>query len=347
MIWQLIDSSTVGGAERHIATLADGLRSSGHPVEVVLLADHLASRGLNPWLSQLDDVRLPYRQLDGSFGSLRRALVKERPKLLHTHGYKAGILGRLAARVAGVPVVSTFHSGERGAYPVGAYEFLDDWTSLLGGRIAVSETIAHRLPFGASVVPSYVKTAPSAPAGPLPRLAGFVGRLSAEKGPETFCRLAAEDIASRPDPLAWHVWGDGPLRAELEAKYGRHVTFHGIATRMDDVWPQVGLLVMPSQFEGVPLAALEAAARGIPVLASRVGGLPTVVNQGVTGWLFEPGSLAAAQAGLQAWRDAAGRDSTVLRRACWAKARDDFSEARWLPDVLAVYRAQGWSGTQV
>jgi glycosyltransferase involved in cell wall biosynthesis len=347
MIWQLIDSSTVGGAERHVATLADGLRSSGHPVEVVLLADHSASRGLNPWLSQLDDARLSYRHLDGSFGSLRRALVKERPKLLHTHGYKAGILGRLAARVAGVPVVSTFHSGERGAFPVGAYEFLDDWTSFLGGRIAVSETIARRLPFKAAVVPSYVKTAPSAPTGPLPKLAGFVGRLSAEKGPETFCQLAAEDIRSQTDPIAWHVWGDGPLRAELEAKYSQHVTFHGIATRMDDVWPQVGLLVMTSQFEGVPLAALEAAARGIPVLASRVGGLPTVVAERVTGWLFEPGNLSDANAGLQAWRDAVSQDATALRRACWVKARDDFSETRWLPEVLAVYRSRGWSGTQV
>ncbi len=347
MIWQLIDSSTVGGAERHVATLADGLRSGGHPVEVVLLADHTASRGLNPWLSQLADARLPYRHLDGSLGALRRALAAHRPGLLHTHGYKAGILGRLAARAASVPVVSTFHSGERGALPVGAYEFLDDWTSFLGGRIAVSETIARRLPFTSAVVPSYVQTAPSAPVGPLPKLAAFVGRLSAEKGPETFCRLATQDITSRSDPLAWHVWGDGPLRAGLEATYRQHVTFHGIATRMDDVWSQVGLLVMPSQFEGVPLAALEAAARGIPVLASRVGGLPTVVDHGVTGWLFEPGNLTAAAAGLQAWRDAAGRDATALRRACWAKARADFSETRWLPDVVAVYRSQGWPGTQV
>jgi glycosyltransferase involved in cell wall biosynthesis len=337
MIWQLIDSSTVGGAERHVATLADGLRSSGCPVEVVLLAQH----GRNPWLDQLDDARLPYRHLDGSFGGLRRALATERPKLLHTHGYKAGILGRLAARAAGVLVVSTFHSGERGAFPVGAYEFLDDWTSLLGGRIAVSETIARRLPFKSAVVPSFVQTAPSAPTAPLPKLAAFVGRLSAEKGPEMFCRLAAHDVASGPDAIAWHVWGDGPLRAELEARYGQHVTFHGIATRMDDVWPKVGLLVMPSQFEGVPLAALEAAARGIPVLASRVGGLPTVVRHGVTGWLFEPGNLTAAGAGLNAWRDAVSHDATALRHACWSKARDDFSQTRWLPDVLAVYRSTG------
>jgi glycosyltransferase involved in cell wall biosynthesis len=99
--------------------------------------------------------------------------------------------------------------------------------------------------------------------------------------------------------------------------------------------------VMPSHFEGVPLAALEAAAHGIPVIASRVGGLPKVVTEGATGWLFEAGSLAAAEAGLHAWRTAVAQDAAALRRACWTKARDHFSESRWLPEVLAVYRAHG------
>jgi glycosyltransferase involved in cell wall biosynthesis len=343
MIWQLIDSSSVGGAERHIATLADGLRSGGHPAEIVLLADHSQGGGKprNPWLAQLEDAGLPYRYLDGSLGGLRAALRAARPQLLHTHGYKASILGRLAARLAGVPVVSTFHSGARGAYPVGVYELADDWTSFLGARIAVSDVIARRLPFRSAVVPSYVQTGPAPSIEPLPRLAAFVGRLSPEKAPDLFCQLALRDAASGADPLAWHVWGDGPMRRELETTYGAHIKFHGIATRMDDVWPQVGVLVMPSHFEGVPLAALEAAARGIPVLASRVGGLPTVVAEGQTGWLFPVGDLAAAHDGLQAWRAATGRDAVGLRRACWDKARREFSEARWLPEVLAVYRSVG------
>ena len=336
MIWQFIDSSSVGGAERHVATLADGLRRHGHPAKIVLLARH----GENPWLAQLTDSGLPVRHLDGTLGGLRRALLQVRPRLLHTHGYKAGVLGRLAARLARVPSVSTFHSGARGPFPVGAYEWLDDWTSLLGARIAVSETIRQRLPFKSTVIPSYVQTPGAPPTAPLPPVAAFVGRLSAEKAPDLFCELAARhQAASNVAPLAWHIWGDGPMRRELEAKYGGIVTFHGIATRMDDVWPQVGALIMPSHFEGVPLAALEAAAHGIPVLASRVGGLPIVIDDGVTGWLFPVGDLAAAGAALATWRMAVTHDSTALRRACWDKARRDFSEARWLPEVLRVYEA--------
>ena len=333
MIWQFIDSSSVGGAERHIATLADGLRRHHEPCEIILLARH----GQNPWLAQLNDAGLPFRHLDGTWRGLRQALGAERPKLLHTHGYKAGILGRLAARLAGLPVVSTYHSGARGAFPVGAYEWLDDWTSGLGARIAVSDTIARRLPFKSTVIPSYVNT-PAVPSTELlPMVAGFVGRLSAEKAPDLFCALAAQAQASGAAALSWEIWGDGPMRGELEAAYGTTVKFHGIATRMEDVWPRIGLLVMPSHFEGVPLAALEAVAHGIPILASRVGGLPTVIDDARTGWLFPVGDLAAAGRGLAAWHDASAHTCATLRHACWDKARREFSEERWLPEVLAVY----------
>ncbi len=341
MIWQFIDSSSVGGAERHIATLADGLRRRGHPTEIVLLADHTKTHGPNAWLPQLADAGLPFRHLDGSLLGIRHALRATRPALLHTHGYKAGIFGRAAARTAGVRVVSTFHSGARGPFPVGAYEWLDDWSSALGARIAVSAAIAARLPYKSTVIPSYVQTSAVPPSAPLPPLAAFVGRLSPEKAPDLFCQLAARAQGAGATPLSWHVWGDGPMRRDLEEKYAGAVTFHGIATRMDDVWPQVGVLVMPSHFEGVPLAALEAAARGIPVLASRVGGLPSVVAEGATGWLFPVGDLVAADAALAAYRDASARDVKKLRHACWQKASEEFSEARWLPEVLSVYRTAG------
>lgn len=337
-IWQFIDSSSVGGAERHVATLADSLHRRAMPVSVLLLQDHRA----NPWLAQLEAATIPHRHLDGRLRTLVMALKAERPALLHTHGYKAGILGRAAARITGVPVVSTFHSGERGPYPVGIYEFVDDWTSCLGERIAVSSAIGDRLPFSSCVIPSYVTIGSEPPATALPRLAGFVGRLSNEKGPDLFCRIAAA-CAAEPalQGVEWHVWGDGPMRRALEAEYEGLVTFHGIAADMDLVWPRIGLLVMPSRFEGVPLAALEAAANGVPVLASAVGGLPSVVDDGRTGWLFGEGDIAGALRGALRWRADIEEDCARLRRDCWLKAREDFSEDRWLPEVLAVYRRAG------
>ena len=338
MIWQFIDSSSVGGAERHIETLAVSLVRQGIPVRIVMLADH----GKNPWQIQLAGAGLEVVCLDGRFQTLLQALKFQRPALLHTHGYKAGILGRVAARLAGVPVVSTFHSGARGAFPVGLYEALDDWTSGLGQRIAVSEAVQARLPFASQVIPSYVHTPTAPTTAPLPPLVAFVGRLSAEKAPRDFCRLAARarDLEGF-DGVSWHGWGDGPQRVELEAEYGARVQFHGVSTDMAAVWPRVGLLAMPSRFEGVPLAALEAAAHGIPVLASRVGGLPTVIADGRTGWMYPAGDIDAAMRGLVQWQSERQLNNTALRAACWDKARSDFSEARWLPEVLAVYRAAG------
>lgn len=333
MIWLLIDSSSVGGAERHIATLAQSLARLRIPATVVLYAGH----GANPWLAQLATDNVPVRILGNSFARLFAALRRDRPRLLHTHGYKAGVLGRLAGRVVGVPVVSTFHSGSRGKFPVGVYDWLDEWTSILCHRIVVSEAIQRRLPFRSTHIPSFVLTPETPPTGPLSRRVGFVGRLSEEKGPDIFCEIARR---ARPG-VEWHVYGDGPMRGALERDFGAVVRFHGVAAKMEPVWSSLGLLLMPSRSEGVPLAALEALARGVPVLASRAGGLPSVVIQGATGWLFEPNDIREAMERLETWRAQGPVAEAAIRRSCWNHVRENFSEARHMPGVLAVYRAAG------
>ena len=176
MIWQLIDSRGPGGAERHIATLVQSLSGCGVKSKVVLLADH----GPNAWPVQLRQAGADVHHLDGRFGGLLGALRRDRPSLLHTHGYKAGILGRAAAVLCRVPVVSTFHSGEREPFPVSLYSRLDEWTSLVGQRVAVSPGVAKRLPFSANVIANYIATEPQPSAMPLPRRIAFVGRLSEE-----------------------------------------------------------------------------------------------------------------------------------------------------------------------
>lgn len=333
-VWLLIDSSSVGGAERHVANLAAALRGRGIAAEIVLYQAH----GRNPWIDQIEGAGLQYRVLDGSPRGLLAALRCDRPGLVHTHGYKAGILGRFAACITGVPVVATFHAGERSGWPVGAYEWLDDWTAILGGRIAVSEPVRARLPFGAEVIPSFLRVPPEPNLGPLPLSVGFVGRLSEEKGPDLFCRLAE----AAPPGLAWHVFGDGPLRGDLEARHAGRVTFHGVVTDVSVIWARIGLLCMPSRFEGVPLAALEAMANGVPALASRVGGLPGMIDDGVQGFLFDRDDLAGGLAALRRWRDLDAVGSRRMRLAAWARIRDRFSEERLLPKILAVYARRGW-----
>ena len=336
VIWQLLDSSQIGGIESHVAALSALLNAHGRPTTIVLLAPHPA----NPWLTQLAAAGLAFRTLEGGPAALLRALRRDRPALLHTHGYKAGILGRPTARLAGVPVVSTFHAGERAPFPVSLYQDVDAWTSRLAPRIAVSAAIAETLPFPATVIANFVQPGRGERTGD-GRTVAFVGRLSPEKGPDLFC-----EIAERSHPsLRFEVYGDGPMRAELEAEHGDRVRFHGVRAGMAGAWPSIDLLLMPSRAEGLPMAALEAMAAGAPVLASRVGGLPTLIDHGETGWLFEAGAVDEAAALLSRWRmsDAAMRQAVGVRARAAVAAR--FGPDQALARFLAVYRDAGLDGS--
>lgn len=333
MIWLLVDSSTVGGIERHVATLAQAFAGRGERTEVVLLAPHAN----NPWLRQLDAAAIPFTILDGTFGGLLRAIEKSAPDIIHTHGYKANILGRFAALWTRTPVVATFHAGERAPFPVSLYQTADEWTSFLGGRIAVSQAIQQAIPFKTRFIENFLLLPPPPVAQNLPRKVGFVGRLSHEKAPDRFC-----EIAVRCKGIAeFHVWGDGPMRAELEQAYATNVTFHGLVTDLTPVWSSLGLLLMPSRAEGLPMAALEALSSGVPIAAAPIGGLPALVEPGETGWLFDGADLSAAEEALNAWTGQTPNQQRTMRMACWSLVRDRFSEHQQLPKFLAAYQAAG------
>lgn len=330
-IWQFVDSSGIGGIETHVRVLARALIDAGHPARVLLLAAH----GDNPWLGQLAGAHVPVEVLDGRFGTLLARLKRERPALLHTHGYKAGILGRLAARLAGIPCVSTFHAGERGPFPVSLYQRLDEATSRFGARIAVSAPIAARLPGRVAVIGNFVAVPDQPPPLPTQDCVGFVGRFSLEKGPDLFCRIAEAVRA----PPAFHMFGDGPMRQWLEQAHAGRVIFHGLVRAPETIWPRIGLLLMPSRAEGLPLAALEAMAAGIPVAAAAVGALPDVIRHGENGWLFPAGDIAAATAVVAQWHAASPDQVAAMSHAAWRTVRDRFGIAASLPAILAVYDA--------
>ncbi|MEZ5853691.1 MAG: glycosyltransferase family 4 protein [Hyphomicrobiaceae bacterium] len=334
-VWLLVDSRSVGGVERHITILAQGLRRQGIDAIAVLYADH----GNSPWCAQVHEAGVPLRFLDGTLKGLVKDLWRERPALLHTHGYKAGVLGRIAGLLTGTRVVSTFHSGEEPPFPVNLYYRLDEWSSLTAHRIVVSEKIQRKVPYRSTLIPNYLALGERPRPKPFSRKVGFVGRLSHEKSPDLFCELARR---SRPG-LEWHVWGDGAMRADLEARYGDIVTFHGVVSDIWPIWAELGLLIMPSRYEGLPLAALEALSMGVPVVASRVGGVPTVVLPGKTGWLVEVEDLDGALAAVEAWRALSDDAAIEMQANCWQHVADNFSEARMLPKILDVYRDAGFA----
>jgi glycosyltransferase involved in cell wall biosynthesis len=331
VVWQLVDARSLGGIERHIGILTAALRQRGFAVNIVRYADY----GDEPWLQQLAAQGVPIRSLAGTPTALLAALREDRPALLHTHGYKAGILGRISARILGIPCVSTFHAGERGPFPLWLYQSIDGWTSFLAQRIAVSASIAQDLPFGATVIANFI-AASSRRRDPPPRRVAFVGRLSHEKGPDLFCALARLG----PSTLSYDCYGEGPMLPALATQYGDIVQFHGFMPS-DQIWPQVGLLLMPSRAEGLPMAALEALAAGVPVAASAVGGLPELIRAGETGWLFDVEDMPGAADAVAAWSRLEPAQLLDMGWRCQSDVVDRYGIARHLPEVLGVYADAG------
>ena len=332
-IWQLVDGRSVGGIERHVCELTRALTESGQPARAVLLAAYQPHGFAD--LLRIEGV--PSTVLDGTIPGLLAALRRHRPGLLHTHGYKAGIVGRICARLFGIPVVSSFHAGERAGWPVGLYQQIDSLTSVLARRISVSREIAARLALPSETIDNFVSPPKVDLDLALPRRAAFVGRLSHEKGPDLFCEIARGFGAG----LQWHVFGDGPMRRDLERDYGDQVMFHGHAADMSSVWPHIGLLVMPSRAEGLPMAALEAMARGIPVAASNVGGLPALLEPVARQLIFPAGDVAAARIAVQHWQALTAEEQAGLRLENRRRIEQNYSPAAVLPKILAVYRAAG------
>jgi glycosyltransferase involved in cell wall biosynthesis len=142
------------------------------------------------------------------------------------------------------------------------------------------------------IKPNFLDPDPG-PGGGSGDYAMYLGRLSPEKRVDTL--LAAWDLLEEPIPLK--ISGDGPMRPLIEAAAARnpHIEYLGFAPKEDvnRLLGEAKVLVFTSgTYEAQPLTILETFAKGTPVIAGRVGAMQTMIEPGVTGWLFEPGDAA-------------------------------------------------------
>lgn len=327
-IWLLLDSSKAGGIETHILQLAQGLHDYGEDPTVVFLTDY----GKHPLRELLIQKGIAHKTLNGHFISLCRKLHKERPDILHTHGYKAGIFGRLAAKINKIPVFSTYHAGEITSGKLAFYDRIDRWTAVFADQLfAVSPQIAKRLPNRVNMFDNFVSTKD------LQHSTGtqiaFVGRVSEEKGPDNFACLA-----KRFSDNTFHLYGDGPLLPELKKCAPKNLKLHGQQDEMNSVWSQIGLLIISSRYEGLPMAALEAMARGIPVLAFRVGALDKLIQHNCNGWLTEPGDIEQMAMYIKRWQGMSVADKQQLQSNAKQTIANKFSSNVAIPKLINSYR---------
>lgn len=340
----LLDSSLYGGIETHVETLAQGLVSLGADVEVCFLTPFNSI----PLAEKLTQKGVPFDKLTGGVKGLRSKIqrVRESGKtpIIHTHGYKAGIFGKLVSRLDDVCCVSTYHSGEPGPGFVRFYNLLDGLLSRLAIPLAVSEQIASRIWWDSNVrvVENFVPVDADTPlptsfSAPLKII--FAGRLSHEKGPDLFIEVVRVAIEKLPaDSVEFHMYGGGDGAALKQQAADLPLVFHGHANDMEQVWQEADLLVMSSRNEGLPMAALEAMAHGVPVAAFAVGGLCRLVKDGETGFLAAPENVTMLADRICHW--VAMNDEEKWRmsvNACQVIV-DQYSLKAGLEKILDIYQ---------
>ena len=314
----VIDSLNGGGAERYVADLAIALRSRGWDVEV-------ACSVAGAWAAPLRASNVPVNVLAGSLvtrrlslryvRALRRLLVQGRYDVVHAHLY-ASAAAAAAAAPRNTPLVLTEHT--EGPWRSWRARAVSRWFYRRASHIvAVSTAIRNVLVDAYHVPPARIEVLPAIPALPLrpdapqpggerSAVVGFAGQLTPEKGADVFLRAAS--LVARVVPEArFVVIGDGRLRRELEALAGdlglpeESVRFLGFRDDAADLIAGLDILAVPSRSDGTPLVVGEAMTAGVPVVASRVGGLPDQVTHRRTGLLVDPEDpegLAAALVSL-------------------------------------------------
>jgi len=318
-ILYVVNDVALGGAQRVLLNQAAFLGRTRFTVEVASF-EFDPSGGLMP---SFEGAGIPVHRLRrpdewplAGWLRLFPLIRRLRPDVVHTHLAAAGVLGRIAARRSSVPwIVTTLHNlsdwEERRA---GALRWLDRRTLPLADTV-VTVSDAVRRAF-TRVCPRLAPRAVTVRNGvPLAELSGArgeraamraalgyepghfvvgtVARLERRKGIDTLVEALARAAPHVPE-LRLLLVGDGPERARLEALalaggVGDRMRLVRRQSRVQGYLAAMDLFAAPSRTEGLGMAMIEALAVGLPVLGSRVGGIPEVVLDGVCGRLLPPG----------------------------------------------------------
>jgi glycosyltransferase involved in cell wall biosynthesis len=375
-ILRVIARLNIGGPAIHVVLLTAGLdrrhfesvlvSGSENPGEGSML-DYALSHGVQPVIIPeiVGEFSLGPRELR-AVAHLYRLIRRERPHIVHTHTAKAGFVGRLAARLARVPVVvHTFHGhvlhGYYGFLKTHLLRHMERGLARLTDRvIAVSEGVKQELETYSvatgekiQVVPLGLELDPffNAPEGKgafrrewqlngVERLVGIVGRLFPIKNHHLFLD-AATLVAKQESAARFAIVGDGVLRPDVE-RHARHlgladrVIFTGWRRDLPRIYADLDVLAVTSNNEGTPVSAIEAMAAGCPVVATRVGGLPDLIRDGETGYLVPPGDAPALAAALLHLL----RDPEMARRmgeTARSMVRHRFAAQRLISDMEWLY----------
>jgi glycosyltransferase involved in cell wall biosynthesis len=345
----------VGGPASHAPELAEYLLGRDHEVEVVTTADAAPATRPYPvhWVSRripkgviharsAVEVARRARRADVvySTGMFSRsgagAALARRPSVLKLTGDPAFERLRARGRVTG-DVAAFQHGG--GGFEGDALRALRNGTLRLAAHVVCPSTYLRDLALTwgvpedcVSVVPNALPAVSASASGDRLRkrlqlngtTLAFVGRL----GPQKALDVAVQAVTAA-DGVTLLVVGEGPDRARLEGSAGDRVRFLGALPRQDvlDVLAASDALLLSSSWENLPHTVMESLAVGTPVIATRVGGVPEVVVEGVNGLLVEPGDVGGLAAAIRRFF----ADAELRERL---RAASSPSVSRYAPDAV-------------
>jgi glycosyltransferase involved in cell wall biosynthesis len=373
---RVIARLNIGGPAVHVVNLHAGLDPTRFEQVLVVgtenpgegsMLDYALSRGVRPFVIPeiVTEFNLKPKDLK-ALAKLCRLIRQERPHIVHTHTAKAGLLGRLAGRLAGVPVVvHTYHGHVLHGYfsPVKTWLMRSMERTLARMTdqiITVSERVKRELvsysvapPTKIAVIPLGFDLKPflccqdqcgqfrhELGVSDGARLVSIVGRIFPIKNHRLFLDAAALVAALEPS-ARFVIVGDGVLRREMEdhareLRIADRVIFTGWRRDLPRIYADMDLLVVSSNNEGTAVSAIEAMAAGRPVIATRVGGLPDLIAEEETGLLVPPGDRdGLATAVLRLLKD----PETACRMGQSARAmvQEHFSVQRLIVDMENLY----------
>ena len=367
-VLQVTKGALMGGGEKHVLTLLEGLKAEAIDVSLAVFTEGLLARDARRMGVEVHVLPKRFRGDIRPLTGLINLIRNKRIDIVHTHLVSGNLYGRLAGKITRVGgVVTTLHHTHKEALGKFRLSFMADLLfrgdirmGMMSDRLITPSADLQNLLLGYGLRPSRIVSIPNAinmdktrvtdeeiercrrelNIPPDVKTVGMVGRLVSVKNFEMFIRAAGR-VLGQGIPARFLIVGDGPLRADLEklaetAGIKNHLIFTGFRDDVFRLVAMMDLFVLCSKSETNPIALMEAMACGKPVIATDVGGIPEVVDHDVNGWLCpsdDAGCLADAIICLLSNPERAAALGTNAR----AKMMKDYALPSVTARLLAVY----------
>lgn len=352
-ILHFVDSGGAYGIEKMIMSLLSKLKHSGFNVMLAYLNTYNESdKFMNESLSE-SGVIVQHPERSDRFGIttffyIINTLYKFRPSIIHLHGYKAIILGAVAARLMNIPCVATYHAEIKYTPNLAKYVKIETIVLKFAKMIvAVSQPIKKELELR-NIRSNLIRIIPNGiddllsdgkqQSGTINGIKGspkilFVGRLIEKKNIHVLLKAIAL-LKENFENIRLIIAGEGPFQERLERliaelKLVEHVIFLGYVADVNSLYQGCDCFVLPSQTEGMPISLLEAMSSAKPIVVTSVGSIPKVVKHQFDALIVEPNNIKELYAAMKRILN-----DPLLQRDLGNNARDSFLE-KYTSDIMA------------